>query len=200
MTSPTPTPRRATAADIPVTAAMLARAFHDDPVAAWTCPSDDLRWRMLERFYATRLRQVLRAGEVWVEPALAGAALWLSPGNARTSVRDDLELARCQMHPRLLARLPLVVRGLKGIEAQHPSKPHWYLNVLGTAPEAQGRGIGSAVMETVLDRCDQERSGAYLESSKEANVAFYERHGFRVVHEHDLPRGPRLWLMWRDPR
>ena len=41
---------------------------------------------------------------------------------------------------------------------------------------------------------------AYLESSKERNVAYYARHGFRVREELDLPRGPRVWLMWRDPR
>ena len=52
----------------------------------------------------------------------------------------------------------------------------------------------------MLERCDREGVGAYLESSKERNVAFYGRHGFRVTGETRFPRGPRLWLMWRDPR
>ncbi len=55
-------------------------------------------------------------------------------------------------------------------------------------------------MEPMLQRCDDEGVGAYLESSKERNVAFYGRHGFRVTRELRFPRGPRLWLMWRDPR
>jgi len=63
----------------------------------------------------------------------------------------------------------------------------------------QGHGLGVAVMEPVLRRCDEDGIGAYLESSKERNVPYYRRHGFEVVDEIDLPRGPRIWLMWREP-
>jgi ribosomal protein S18 acetylase RimI-like enzyme len=72
--------------------------------------------------------------------------------------------------------------------------------VLGTDPEAQGRGIGSAVLRGVLDQCDRDGVAAFLESSKESNIAYYARHGFRVTEEVQLLRGPSMWRMWRDPR
>ncbi|MDP1821280.1 MAG: GNAT family N-acetyltransferase [Acidimicrobiales bacterium] len=81
---------------------------------------------------------------------------------------------------------------------RHPE--HYYLSVLGTAPDRQGEGVGSALMAPVVARCDEEGIGAYLESSKEANIPFYRRHGFEVVEELQLPSGPGLWPMWRDPR
>jgi ribosomal protein S18 acetylase RimI-like enzyme len=87
------------------------------------------------------------------------------------------------------------------MERAHPrSPPHWYLAVLGTEPELQGRGLGSAVLAPVLEQADRDGVAAYLESSKESNIAFYARHGFRVSGEVRLPRGPKLWPMWRDPR
>ena len=56
-------------------------------------------------------------------------------------------------------------------------------------------------MAPVLERCDDEGVPAYLESSKEKNVPYYERHGFRVTGELRLPKdGPPLWAMWRDPK
>ena len=197
-----PAARRATVADVPRLASALARAFQDDPVACWSCPADALRPRMLERFYRTRLRQLLREDEIWADPALGGAALWAPPQRWRTSAREDAELARCLLTPRLLHRLPLVVRGFIGVvERHHPrTPPHWYLAILGTEPAAQGRGIGSALLAPVLARCDEDGVGAYLESSKRRNIDFYARHGFRVTGELRLPRGPRMWSMWRDPR
>ena len=56
-------------------------------------------------------------------------------------------------------------------------------------------------MRPVLEECDRDGIPAYLESSKERNVPLYERNGFRVQRTVDVPSGgPRIWLMWRDPR
>jgi len=35
-------------------------------------------------------------------------------------------------------------------------------------------------MIPILEHCDSEGMPAYLESSKESNIAFYRRHGFKV--------------------
>ena len=196
-----PEPHRATAADLPALTRTLAEAFADDPVAGWACPPTRARPRMLERFHGARLRQLLRDDEVWTNAERTAAALWAPPKRWRTTPRDELELTRGLLSPRLLPRLPLVAYGMTGLERRHPATPpHWYLAVLGTAPQAQGRGHGSAVLAPVLTRCDEDGVGAYLESSKERNIAFYARHGFRVTRELRLPRGPRMWAMWRDPR
>jgi GNAT superfamily N-acetyltransferase len=97
-------------------------------------------------------------------------------------------------------RLGTAIALLNAVERIHPKEPHWYLAVLGTDPEHQGHGIGSAVMTPVLERCDEEGIGAYLESSKERNLAFYGRHGFVAGEPVRLRGAPPLWPMWRDPR
>jgi ribosomal protein S18 acetylase RimI-like enzyme len=192
--------RRARPADVPALAQMLARAFMDDPVARWACRPDDLRPAMLERFHATRMRQLLAHEEVWITAELTSAAVWAPPKQWGLTPREDAALARGLLHPRLLARLPVIAAGLLGVERKHPRRPpHWYLAVLGTDPSVQGRGLGSAVLGPVLEQCDNDGVGAYLESSKERNIDFYARHGFRVTGELRLPRGPIMWAMWREP-
>jgi len=195
------TPRRAEAAELPELARMLARAFQEDPVATWSCRPADLRPRVLERVFAMRLRDTHPRGEIWTDDDLQSAAVWAAPGQWHTTTRQDMAYATTLLHPRLLLRAPMVVKGLLGAQKVHPAEPpHWYLAILGTDPSAQGRGLGSAVMRPVLDECDRHGIGAYLESSKEQNLDYYARHGFRTTAERDLPRGPRLWPMWRDPR
>jgi GNAT superfamily N-acetyltransferase len=180
---------------------MLARAFLDDPVAAWAFRPPQVRRRALERFQATRVRQLLAGGEVWTTDDLACAALWGAPGRWRSTPREEAQIARSFLHPRLIARLPLTAVGWQLLEHRHPSVPqHWYLAVLGTDPAAQGRGLGSTLLSAMLAQCDRDGVAAYLESSKERNIDFYARHGFRVTGEFRLLRGPTVWPMWRDPR
>ena len=97
-------------------------------------------------------------------------------------------------------RAPLTLWGLGGVERVHPRERHLYLAVLGVDPPRQGQGLGSWLLAPGLEACDREGVGAYLETAKARNVVFYERHGFRVRDELRLPRGPKVWLMWRAPR
>jgi len=193
--------RRARSSDVPELAGMLARAFDDDPVASWAYRPTRLRPAALERFQAARLRQLIAEEEVWTSEGLGCAALWAPPARWRRGAREEAGLLRSFLHPRLLVRLPIVFFGWHGMERHHPLSPkHWYLAVLGTEPSLQGRGLASKVLRGVLDQCDSDGVGAYLESSKESNIDFYARHGFRVVEEIRLTRGPSMWTMWRDPR
>ena len=81
----------------------------------------------------------------------------------------------------------------------HPEEPHWYLGVVGSDPSVRGKGFGQVLMRSRLDRVDAEHAPAYLESTNVRNVPLYERHGFRATGEIDLPDGPKLIAMWREP-
>ena len=97
-------------------------------------------------------------------------------------------------------RIDRSLLGRQTVEKLLPEQPHWYLQSIGTDPDFQRRGLASALLTPVLERCDAERMPAYLETLKARNVAIYERFGFRVTGEIDLPLGgPHVWLMWRDP-
>jgi ribosomal protein S18 acetylase RimI-like enzyme len=192
--------RPAKTADVPALTRMLVRAYMDDPVAVWICASNPLRARLLETLYSARLRQLLLHEGVWTNADHASAAVWVAPATGQPSVRPTAALMRCLLNPSLTVRLPLLAVGFRAMQRTHPrNPPHWYLSLLGTDPDAQGHGFGSAVLRPVLERCDLDGVGAYLESSKPRNIDFYARFGFRTMGELRLPYGPKMWPMWREP-
>lgn len=177
----------------------LTLAFHDDPVQRYLFPGERAYQRRGRANFELLVRRTLAIGQVYAAPGEAGASLWIPPGgDFAEGWQGTLFLVRS-----LLLLRSDVRRGARlfGRLAQHhPREPHWYLPVLGTAPEHQGRGFGSALLAPVLARCDAEGLPAYLESSKEKNLSFYRRHGFEVTATIRVPDGPELWPMLRKPR
>jgi ribosomal protein S18 acetylase RimI-like enzyme len=181
---------------------VLARAFYDDPVTEWFYPNARRRLLHARLFFAIRLRQLAPQELIFTTPELTGASLSALPGHWREDTRQSLMLL--PMLPILLPRIRRVAGAVREIERHHPEEPHFYLSVIGTEPELQGRGIASALLAPVLERCDAGGVPAFLECSKESNVRFYSHHGFVVTDRIDLPGGPGgqpgppLWLMWRQ--
>jgi GNAT superfamily N-acetyltransferase len=193
--------RQASDHDVRPVAHALARAFHDDPAMIWLFGDRPrARERRLRRYFASECRRHRRdGGTVLTADGQPGAAFWEPPEHWRTTWPAVLR-AVPMIVTTIGTRIPRALRGMGVMDRSHPRAPHWYLAVVGTDPPQQGRGVGAALIEPVLERCDAEGIGAYLESSKPENIPFYERFGFRVTGRIDLPSGPPLWPMWRDPR
>lgn len=194
--------RAASPADLSSAARVLADAFHDDPIQVWLLPDERRRRARLQRVFRAELGHFHPLGRTLIAPTpeddIGSVALWAPPGRWRTppSAAVRLLLAYAStVGPRALAGLRL----LREMDRAHPDQPHWYLGVLGTDPAHQGRGLASAVLEPVLRECAGVGVPAYLESSKEANVPFYERHGFAVVGVIEARGAPPVWRMWYEP-
>jgi GNAT superfamily N-acetyltransferase len=193
--------RRAADGDRRAIAEAMADAFWDDPVQIFLLPDERSRRRRMLGLFDVLLRgHYLKLGSTYVTPDHSGAAMWAPPGKAVLPFSAVLRYSPAMLRS-LGSRSILALQVLSAIEKQHPKEPHWYLGILGTRPEHQGKGIGSAVLRPVLERCDAEGLPAYLESSKHSNLAFYRHHGFEVTGEINLARGgPPVWPMWREPR
>jgi ribosomal protein S18 acetylase RimI-like enzyme len=194
--------RAATPDDIPTLQDVVARAFFTDPVMGWVFRDDDTRLDRLQMMMGAALEKVFLPHESSTTTTeLSGAALWAPPGHWKTPDEVVAEMAPVMAEQFEAEELDRLLTFFALMEDEHPAETdHWYLGVLAADPERQGQGIGTACMRPVLERADADGTPAYLESSNERNVPLYERNGFRVTGIIDMPSGPSLWLMWRDPR
>ena len=175
---------------------VLGRAFFDDPVAEYLFPDPKTRAARYARFAGIAIDAFGDSVRVYTEPGIRSGAIWQAPGPGPMGFARQL---------RVIAALVGLTRSSfwraarlgELMSRHHLREPHWYLAVLGTDPSAQKRGLASAVLQPVLERCDRDRVPAYLESSKAENIPFYNKHGFEVVDELRIPDGPSLWPMVR---
>jgi GNAT superfamily N-acetyltransferase len=190
--------RPATAADVKPLAAVMARAFYDDPPFIWMLPDPKTRLRRSRRFFATLARgEALAHGGIdvaLVGTEVAGAAIWRPPGHWETEqLRTALGLVRA-----LGRRTGAAVALSQAMARAHPREPHWYLFAIGVDPARQGTGAATALLRPRLDQCDHDGLPAYLEATKATSVPLYQHFGFEPTGNPDLPDGaPPLTAMWR---
>jgi len=195
--------RPATSADVKKLAAVLARAFYDDPPLIWLLPDPATRLGRITRVFATVIGiESLRHGGVDVVcngAEIAGGAVWLPPGHWQPGFREKAQAAPHYAWT-LATAWARAARYGHALEGAHPKEPHWYLKAIGVDPAWQGRGVAGLLLRSRLQRCDQDGQGAYLEASKPEGVPLYEHYGFVRTGDLDMPAGaPVLTAMWRTP-
>lgn len=182
--------------DLPRVVDTLTAAFLDDPVFNWLCPDPERRRATYSGWFSVITHAILPRKSIFTTADGDGATVWVPPGQP---IADDMEAFASSM----MAVSPADAERfgtLLGISEEYkPEDPHWYLFFIGTVPDRQGQGLGSALLRDVLDHCDRDGIPAYLESTCEQNRRLYERHGFTVTAELNLPNGPTGFAMWRDP-
>ncbi|MEV5981270.1 GNAT family N-acetyltransferase [Streptomyces sp. NPDC052114] len=183
--------------DVPMAVDTLARAFADYAFTRHVVAADghEDRVRRFQELFLTRIGMVY--GRVWVAGAGRAVAVWTTPDRDPT--------------PGFAAIGPLIDelagdRAAWFASADHALRPHrprrpaWFLATVGVDPDAQGQGLGKAVIRPGLAAADRAGHPCFLETSTERNVAFYERLGFAVTADVTLPDGgPRTWCMLREP-
>ncbi len=208
--SPTPqglpastTIRRASSGDLATLARIFGAAFDTDPVGNWFMRSDSKRKQAIGLMFGEIIRRVFIAhDECYLTTDATGATVWMPPpGQMTLSAWGRLAFLPTIVRVTGVRRLRRLLALAALTEEKHPKTPHFYLYAIGTLPEMHGRGIGSALIRAVLERCDREGIPAYLENSKERNLPFYEGHGFETTEQIMVPHGgPPMWLMWREPK
>ncbi len=176
--------------------ACVVAAFITDPLCRFAWPSPHQYLEAMPIAARAFGGASFDHGSADVAEGFAGAGLWLPAGVHADG--EALENAfRDTAEPDHLDDL---LRTFEKMDEWHIDEPHWYLPLIGVEPIAQGRGVGGALLREATERADRDGLPAYLESSNPRNISLYERHGFVVMGEIRIGRGPVVTPMLRRPR
>ncbi|KAK5449908.1 hypothetical protein LTS15_008481 [Exophiala xenobiotica] len=200
-------------------AACLAEAFRRDNVVRYAIDTPDRKHLTeAERFELHRaaLEYVTYAHCLNGLVVTAGGnydcvALWLPPGK---NIDDWLTILRSGMWrlSYMLSKegkirffdefLPLLHDTKQEVLGERDAQS-WYLNYVGTKPEARGKGYARKVIQHVTKLADGQGLPCYLESSHDINMVIYGKLGFDVRKQIFLKRAAgmelRMDVMVREP-
>jgi len=175
---------------------LLTAALITDPLARWkyTCVHDYMRYE--PEFYRAFGGASFDTGTAFVADELRGAALWLTS----ESHSDETAMATLAEATLAAAKRDHLNTLFERLAVYHPAAPHWYLPIIGVDPLHQGKNIGLHLMQAALDVCDEQQLIAYLDSTSERSVRFYQRLGFTCLGEVSVADSPGVFPMLRQPR
>ncbi len=183
----------------------LGRAFCDYPLMVYAQASDRRRAPAVTHLYGAILWDTFRWGEVHVTPGIAAVCAWLPPERSVPTFWRQARAGMLQLPFRFglagFRKLVAYDEIAQRLHHDHAPMPHYYLSAIGVSPERQGQGLGSAVMQPMLARADEQKLHCWLDTHLPENVRLYERHGFHVAQMvepagHPVP----VWGMLRTPR
>ena len=184
--------------------AMLARAFETDPLFMHMFEQAQVREPGLRQVMGAMVRLCLAQGRVYAsgDGQVQGCLCLQLPGK-RASSWQTLKgwLPSFWNLGLLFARHGLRTKGLDALrlldqlERNRPEQGHLYVEALGVDPGCQRSGFGRALLLRGLELGQGAGVRAYLETSREENVGYYERFGFQVVEQLHAGRCPTVWRM-----
>ena len=165
-------------------------------------PDEDKRRKSGPWLFSRGVSVGVRWGQVSCNDDASAVAIWLPPGNTELTAGRMLRVGFGALPFKVgFAGAVRFIRALSTAEKFRKAVggPHWYLMGIGTRPERQGEGLGSALMEIGTSQADAAGVPCYLETATESNVAFYSKRGFEVTGQADV-LGFTIYGMVRQPR
>jgi ribosomal protein S18 acetylase RimI-like enzyme len=167
---------------------LLTDAFTTDPIFAYLSDRPEKERReLIKWFVKVALDYSYEYGQIYTTKNLDGVAIWIPPGkfplnDFRLLMLGGYALPFKINFNRLLEFIYLFLEAEKQ-HKQNVDRQHWYLLMLGVASDRQNQGIGSLLLQSVLERADREGLSCYLETTTQKAIRFYQKYGFEIISE-----------------
>ena len=165
---------------------ILCLSFENDPQTNYVLGSGSNQLKKRKRLMAYAFEFSFANGKVEMSEDKKAAAIWKKSGSKKMTMY--------LLYESILFFFSFGWKGLKRISDMekkistfYPTEGIFrYLWILGTDPNVQGKGYGSAILSKAISSFQADSIPLYLETSTELNLNYYERKGFKLYHRIDL--------------
>ena len=165
--------RTVTLADLDLIKSILLVSFKNDPHLTWLLEESKNKFK-LNVLIDYVVYQTLLKGEIYL------TALWDFERNEKMSfhyIWRNLAFL-IQIGTRSVARILKSEAHVRNNFRKYPRYCHLYM--IGVLPEAQGKGLASALMNPMIQRMKEKSIPVFLETANPRNVDIYKKKGFKI--------------------
>jgi ribosomal protein S18 acetylase RimI-like enzyme len=187
-------------------AAMLTRAFSDDPKLTHLMPDIAVKKELSQHLFEFELQYGMNYGDVYTtSPAVEGVAVWLSSTKSEITFwrafRSGGRVLQKRLGKKIMDRVMSFSTAVDTLHKKHAPYPHYYLFFIGVDPAYQKKRVASRLITPMLGWLDMQKLPCYLNTQNENNIGLYEHYGFQVIEQLVLPdSGIVHTAMLRNPR
>ncbi|UAY56725.1 GNAT family N-acetyltransferase [Arachidicoccus terrestris] len=174
---------------------ILAKSFEANRSINYIVKQDEKRFERIRILMGYSFEMCYLFGKVLLSIDENACALILYPQKKKSSIRTILLDAKLIFRCVGLRNLKKTLSRESVIKRIQPEVDMVYLWFIGTHPCDQNRGIGTALMSSVIQIATEQHLSIYLETSTLKNLPWYEKFGFEIYDEFNL--GYRLFFLRR---
>jgi ribosomal protein S18 acetylase RimI-like enzyme len=182
--------RIATLADVDLIKNILLVSFKNDPHVNWLLEESKNKSK-LNILIDYVVHQTLRKGEIYLSDDNNAVALWDFERNEKLSfhyIWRNLAFL-IQIGIKSVVRIVKSEAYVHNNFRKYPRFCHLYM--IGVLPEAQGKGLASALMNPMIQSMKEKSIPLFLETANPRNVEIYKKKGFKIfqnltIGDHNL--------------
>ncbi|MFD2164504.1 GNAT family N-acetyltransferase [Paradesertivirga mongoliensis] len=135
-------------------------------------------------------------GDVYLSNDRKACALILYPDKKKTTMKSILLDVKLILSCVGLSNIKKALTRESKIKKLQPNEPMYYIWFIGVDPAHQNSGIGTELLNEVIQDSASKKRPIYLETSTLKNIPWYKKFGFDVYNELDLSY--KLFFLKKD--
>lgn len=175
---------------------ILASSFRDNKSVNYIIKQDYKRDQRLKSLIEYSFDVCYLFGDVFLSDDKKGCALVALPDKKKTTVKSVLLDIKLIVSCVGFQNVKKTIDREAKIKKLQPKELLYYLWFIGVGCADQNKGIGSTLLEEVINEGLLKKRTVCLETSTLKNIPWYEKFGFKIYNELDL--GYKLFFLKKE--
>lgn len=175
---------------------ILTKSFDTNQSVNYIIKQDEKRITRIKALMDYSFEICYLFGDVFLSEDKKACALVTYPDKKKTILKSILLDIKLILSSVGLKNIKKTLARESLINKVQPKVLKYYLWFIGVDPEYQNEGIGSVLLNEIIDDSEHKKRPIYLETSTLKNLPWYKKFGFQIYHELDLSY--RLFFLKRE--